>query len=87
MWRVSVEVTKGNRAYYRMSLIRRGADVAQVTFTPAGTYDISQKTFKAMAVRAATRLKYARVTRRTRAASDRDAPRREVTRDAPLAVR
>ena len=59
VWRVSVEVTKGNRAYYRMSLIRHGSDVAQVTFTPAGTYDISQKTFKAMAVRAATRLKYA----------------------------
>jgi hypothetical protein len=59
VWRVSVEVTKGNRAYYRMSLIRRGADVAQVTFTPADKYDITQKTFQAMAVRAATRLKYA----------------------------
>lgn len=59
VWRVSVEVTKGTRAYYRMSLIRRGADVAQVTFTPAGKYDITQKTFEAMAVRAATRLKYA----------------------------
>lgn len=58
VWRVSVEVTKGNRAYYRMSLIRRNSDVAQVTFTPADTYDISQKTFKEMAVRAATRLKY-----------------------------
>ena len=32
-----------------MALIRRGADVAQVTFTPAGKYDITQKTFKAMA--------------------------------------
>ena len=59
VWRVGVEVTKGSRAYYRMSLIRRGADVAQVTFTPAGKYDITQKTFEAMAVRAATRLKYA----------------------------
>lgn len=59
VWRVSVEVTKGTRAFYRMSLIRRGSDVAQVTFTPAGTYDISQKAFEAMAVRAATRLKYA----------------------------
>jgi DNA-directed RNA polymerase specialized sigma24 family protein len=60
VWRVSVEVTKGSRAYYRTSLIRRGSDVAQVTFTPAGKYDISQKTFEAMAMRAATRLKYAR---------------------------
>jgi len=60
VWRVSVEVTKGDRAYYRMSLIRSGADVAQVTFTPADRYDITQKTFEAMAVRAATRLKYAK---------------------------
>ncbi|KQV74043.1 hypothetical protein ASC61_02925 [Aeromicrobium sp. Root344] len=60
VWRVGVEVTKGDRAYYRMSLIRRGADVAQVTFTPAGSYDITQKTFEAMAKRAATRLKYAK---------------------------
>lgn len=60
VWRVSVEVTKGTRAYYRMALIRRGADVAQVTFTPAGKYDISQNAFEAMAIRAATRLKYAK---------------------------
>jgi hypothetical protein len=59
VWRVGVEVTKGHRAYYRMSVIRRGSDVAQVTFTPAGTYDITPNTFEAMAVRAATRLKYA----------------------------
>lgn len=59
VWRVGLEVTKGSRAYYRTSLIRRGAYVAQVTFTPAGKFDISQKTFEAMAIRAATRLKYA----------------------------
>ncbi|MEV7397333.1 hypothetical protein [Aeromicrobium sp. NPDC092404] len=60
VWRVSVEITKGDRAHYRMGLVRRGAYVAQVTFTPAGRYDISQKAFEAMALRAATRLKYAR---------------------------
>jgi hypothetical protein len=59
VWRVSVEVTKGTRAYYRTSLIRRGSDVAQVTFTPAGRYDITQKVFEELALRAATRLKYA----------------------------
>ena len=37
----------------------RGADVAQVTFTPSGKYDISQAEFLAIAQRAATRLKYA----------------------------
>src|SRR5690606_11735829 len=28
-WRVGLEVTKGNRTNYRMSLVRRGASVAQ----------------------------------------------------------
>lgn len=60
LWRVGLEVTKGNRAYYRTSLVRRGAYVAQVTFTPAGKYDITQQAFEAIAVRAATRLKYAK---------------------------
>lgn len=59
VWRVGLEVTKGNRAYYRTSLVRRGAYVAQVTFTAAGKYDITQRAFEAIAVRAATRLKYA----------------------------
>lgn len=60
VWRVGVEVTKGKRTFYRTAIIRRGADVAQVTFTPAGKYDISQKAFAAMAKRAATRLEYAK---------------------------
>ncbi len=83
MWRVSVEVTKGNRAYYRMSLIRHGSDVAQVTFTPAGTYDISQKTFKAMAVRAATRLKYAA----TKDDNNRGSHPKDTKKEAPLTQR
>jgi hypothetical protein len=59
VWRVGAEVKKGTRTYYRTALIRRGASVSQVTFTPAGDYDISQDTFREMAIRAATRLTYA----------------------------
>ncbi|AXT84082.1 hypothetical protein C6I20_01975 [Aeromicrobium sp. A1-2] len=59
VWRVGLEINKGKRTYYRTALIRRGSEVAQVTFTPAGSYDIKQSTFAALATRAATRLKYA----------------------------
>ncbi|MET0822285.1 MAG: hypothetical protein ABWY58_15080 [Aeromicrobium sp.] len=58
-WRVGFEVEGGKKVYYRTALVRRGADVAQVTFTPAGDYDVSPAAFKAIAERAATRLKYA----------------------------
>jgi DNA-directed RNA polymerase specialized sigma24 family protein len=57
-WRVGLEVTKGKRVYYRMALVRRGANVAQVTFTPAGDYDISADEFAAMAARAGARMRY-----------------------------
>jgi DNA-directed RNA polymerase specialized sigma24 family protein len=59
VWRVGFEVDGGSTVYYRTAIVRRGADVAQVTFTPAGEYDISQAAFRAIAERAATRLKYA----------------------------
>ncbi|TXL57268.1 SigE family RNA polymerase sigma factor [Aeromicrobium terrae] len=58
VWRVGLEVTKKSRIYYRVALVRRGADVAQVTFTPAGSYDISQKVFSTLAARAGQRLVY-----------------------------
>jgi hypothetical protein len=58
VWRVGLEVTKKSRIYYRVALVRRGADVAQVTFTPAGRYDISQKVFSTLAARAGQRLVY-----------------------------
>jgi DNA-directed RNA polymerase specialized sigma24 family protein len=58
-WRVGFEVADGKKVYNRTAIVRRGADVAQVTFTPAGDYDISQREFTDIARRAATRLKYA----------------------------
>jgi hypothetical protein len=57
-WRVGLEVNKRSRAYYRMAIVRKGSDVAQVTFTASGRYDISQATFVALATRAAQRLVY-----------------------------
>jgi hypothetical protein len=57
-WRVGLEVNKKSRVYYRMAVVRHGSDVTQVTFTPAGRYDISQKVFAAVATRAAQRLVY-----------------------------
>ncbi|KAA1374611.1 SigE family RNA polymerase sigma factor [Aeromicrobium fastidiosum] len=59
VWRVGFELDGGQKVYYRTAIVRRGADVAQVTFTPAGQYDISQEQFRAIAQRAATRLQYA----------------------------
>lgn len=60
-WRVGFELDDKKRTtiYYRTALVRRGNDVAQVTFTPAGRYDITQAEFAKVAARAATRLKYA----------------------------
>ena len=57
-WRVGLEVNKKSRVYYRMAIVRQGSDVAQVTFTPAGRYDISQGEFVALVTRAAQRLVY-----------------------------
>lgn len=57
-WRVGLEITKGTRIYYRMSVVRRGADVAQVTFTPTKGFDITSKEFAAVAARAGSRLLY-----------------------------
>jgi hypothetical protein len=57
-WRVGLEVNKKSRVYYRMAIVRKGADVAQVTFTASGRYDISQGTFVDLATRAAQRLVY-----------------------------
>ncbi len=57
-WRIGLEITKGTRIYYRMSVVRRGADVAQVTFTPARGFDTTSKEFAAVAARAGARLGY-----------------------------
>ncbi len=57
-WRVGLEVTKGKRVYFRVAIIRRGVDVAQVTFTPSGEFDVAAKTFASLASRAGARLRF-----------------------------
>jgi hypothetical protein len=57
-WRIALEVTKGKKVYFRVAIVRRGLDVAQVTFTPSGEFDVPQKTFDALAVRAGARLRF-----------------------------
>lgn len=58
-WRIGFEIRKGEWVYYRMAMIRRGAVVAQTTFTPAGATDIGSDTFVDLASRAGARLVYA----------------------------
>lgn len=57
-WRVTFEVDANTRAYYRVALVRRGRDVAQVTMSPTKAFDVAPPTFQAVAERAAARLAY-----------------------------
>ncbi len=57
-WRINLEVNKDDKAMYRVAIIRRGRDVAQVTFTPSGKFDVSQKTFATLADRTGARLRF-----------------------------
>lgn len=59
-WRIAFEVDKKNKVYYRMAVVRRGADVAQLTFTSAPKFDIDRKEFEQLAKRAGQRLIYMR---------------------------
>ncbi|MDO9377986.1 MAG: hypothetical protein Q7T56_03980 [Nocardioidaceae bacterium] len=59
-WRVSFEVDADTTVYYRVGIVRRGQDVAQVSFSPTAAYDVGQDAFEALAVRAGERLAYVR---------------------------
>jgi len=56
VWEVRQRVSKQKVLRFRIGLVRFGAAVAEVTFTPAGAYDVSQPEFIALAKRAAVRL-------------------------------
>ena len=58
-WRLTFELSKRSAITYRTAVIQRGRTVAKVTFTPAASFDISQRTFYSLAQRAAERLRYA----------------------------
>lgn len=57
VWELSRTETKGPPQLVRMALVRRGGQVAQLTFTPAPTADMTQAAFIALARRAAERLR------------------------------
>jgi DNA-directed RNA polymerase specialized sigma24 family protein len=56
VWQVQQRVSKRKTVTFRVALVRLGATVAEVTFTPVGAYDVSQPQFLALAQRAAVRL-------------------------------
>lgn len=58
-WRVRLDLPDGTQARYRTSIVRHGDAVAQVTFTPANSYDVSRTKFENLVKRAGQRLTYA----------------------------
>lgn len=57
LWRVSTEINKFNAEVdYWMGVALVGSHVAQVNFTPSGTQDVSQDTFRDLMARARDRL-------------------------------
>jgi DNA-directed RNA polymerase specialized sigma24 family protein len=55
-WRVKQQVSPRRAAIFRIAMVRHGATVAQVTFTPVGPYDVKQASYLALAKRAGVRL-------------------------------
>lgn len=57
LWRLKNQVNKKEDLVpFWMGVVQVGQDVAQVTMTPVGAYDVDQKTFQALVVRARDRL-------------------------------
>jgi hypothetical protein len=65
-WRVRLDLPDGTQARYRTSIIRNDTTVAQLTFTPVGSYDISRSKFERLVERAGQRLTYANCSRTTK---------------------
>ncbi len=58
-WKISLEVSEGDRVTIRTGIVRRGTAVAQVTMTPVGEYDVDRATWESLVERAGERLAYA----------------------------
>jgi DNA-directed RNA polymerase specialized sigma24 family protein len=58
-WKISLEVSEGDRVTIRTGIVRRGKAVAQVTMTPVGDYDVDRETWETLVERAGERLAYA----------------------------
>lgn len=57
-WRVRLDLPDGGQAQYRTSIVRNGRTVGQVTFTPAGKYEMDRDDFEDLVERAGQRLAY-----------------------------
>jgi hypothetical protein len=57
-WRVRLDLPDHSQAQYRTSVVRDGRTVAQLTFTPAGKYEIGRHDFERLVERAGQRLAY-----------------------------
>jgi hypothetical protein len=55
-WRLELEASEKKTQEYRLALVRNGARVAQVMFTPVGKFDVRSRDFTALAVRSGQRL-------------------------------
>ena len=58
-WRIGLEIGKDEVVHYRMGVVRRGSNVTQVLFPPAGKYAIFGGEFRAVLKRAGERLAHA----------------------------
>ena len=56
VWQFVQQLSPRRVTTFRVALVRSGSTVAEVTFTPAGSYDVPQPKFIALAQRAAVRL-------------------------------
>lgn len=55
-WRIELRTSTDTTLVFRVALLRVGPTVAQVTFTPSGSDDVSRSGYLALATRAAARL-------------------------------
>lgn len=58
-WTLTLQVESGDPVTVRSAIVQRGANVAQVLFTPSGATDLPAETFAQVAQRATERLAYA----------------------------
>ena len=57
-WRITFEVDSNTKSFYRLGLVRRGRDVAQVSFSPTPAFDVQRSAFNELAKRSGERLAY-----------------------------
>jgi DNA-directed RNA polymerase specialized sigma24 family protein len=56
VWRIALQTSQSTTLVFRVALVRAGSRVAEVTFTPSGSYDVTPDEFVTIAQRATARL-------------------------------